>query len=334
MRSLPVLRRDRLPGGLRRHPQRAAAGRAGDGVGRRPRVRADARARRGRRPASTRSSSRCTRIPTARSPTAPRACGSTTCRRCSAPARRARPRGARRRRRRDDRRASGARAACSTSSSPALTRAARRASARRSIARSSSCSRAAARWSSPGIGKSGLVGRKIAATFASTGTPAFFLHAGEGEPRRPRHARARRRRARAVVQRRDRGAPAPAAARAAPRRPAHRAHRRAGVDARRAPPTSSLDVSVPRRRARSAWRRRRARRRRWRSATRSRWRCSRSAASRPRTSRCSIPAARSAAGSLRVEDLMHRDDALPRRAASGASLEDTHRARSAASGSA
>jgi arabinose-5-phosphate isomerase len=31
-----------------------------------------------------------------------------------------------------------------------------------------------------GIGKSGIVGRKVAATFASTGTPAFFLHAGEG----------------------------------------------------------------------------------------------------------------------------------------------------------
>lgn len=30
-----------------------------------------------------------------------------------------------------------------------------------------------------GMGKSGLVGRKIAATFASTGTPAFFLHPGE-----------------------------------------------------------------------------------------------------------------------------------------------------------
>ncbi|MFN8544163.1 MAG: KpsF/GutQ family sugar-phosphate isomerase [Candidatus Binatia bacterium] len=31
-----------------------------------------------------------------------------------------------------------------------------------------------------GVGKSGLVARKIAATLASTGTPAFFLHAGEG----------------------------------------------------------------------------------------------------------------------------------------------------------
>ena len=31
-----------------------------------------------------------------------------------------------------------------------------------------------------GIGKSGLVGRKIAATFSSTGTPAFYLHPVEG----------------------------------------------------------------------------------------------------------------------------------------------------------
>jgi arabinose-5-phosphate isomerase len=30
-----------------------------------------------------------------------------------------------------------------------------------------------------GIGKSGHVGQKIAATFASTGTPAFFVHSGE-----------------------------------------------------------------------------------------------------------------------------------------------------------
>jgi arabinose-5-phosphate isomerase len=30
-----------------------------------------------------------------------------------------------------------------------------------------------------GMGKSGLIGRKVAATFASTGTPSFFLHASE-----------------------------------------------------------------------------------------------------------------------------------------------------------
>src|ERR1700749_3229194 len=30
-----------------------------------------------------------------------------------------------------------------------------------------------------GIGKSGIIGKKIAATLASTGTPSFFLHPGE-----------------------------------------------------------------------------------------------------------------------------------------------------------
>ncbi|MDP2276766.1 MAG: SIS domain-containing protein, partial [Nitrospirota bacterium] len=30
-----------------------------------------------------------------------------------------------------------------------------------------------------GMGKSGLVGKKIAATLASTGTPAFFMHPAE-----------------------------------------------------------------------------------------------------------------------------------------------------------
>ena len=31
-----------------------------------------------------------------------------------------------------------------------------------------------------GMGKSGIIGQKIAATMASTGTPAFFVHPGEG----------------------------------------------------------------------------------------------------------------------------------------------------------
>ncbi|MGO8565389.1 SIS domain-containing protein, partial [Rhizobium ruizarguesonis] len=30
-----------------------------------------------------------------------------------------------------------------------------------------------------GVGKSGHIGAKLAATFASTGTPAFFVHAAE-----------------------------------------------------------------------------------------------------------------------------------------------------------
>ena len=36
-----------------------------------------------------------------------------------------------------------------------------------------------------GMGKSGIIGRKIAATLASTGTPSFFLHPAEAMPRSP-----------------------------------------------------------------------------------------------------------------------------------------------------
>ena len=42
-----------------------------------------------------------------------------------------------------------------------------------------------------GMGKSGLIGRKIAATFSSTGTPSVFLHPGRGRPRRSGHVDAR-----------------------------------------------------------------------------------------------------------------------------------------------
>ena len=40
-----------------------------------------------------------------------------------------------------------------------------------------------------GIGKSGHIGKKLAATFASTGTPAFFRPPGGSPARRSRHAR-------------------------------------------------------------------------------------------------------------------------------------------------
>src|SRR6476620_9985891 len=33
-----------------------------------------------------------------------------------------------------------------------------------------------------GLGKSGHIGRKVAATFASPGTPAFFVHAAAASP--------------------------------------------------------------------------------------------------------------------------------------------------------
>ena len=38
-----------------------------------------------------------------------------------------------------------------------------------------------------GIGKSGIICKKIAATLASTGTPAFFLHPTEAQSRRSWH---------------------------------------------------------------------------------------------------------------------------------------------------
>ena len=57
-----------------------------------------------------------------------------------------------------------------------------------------------------GMGKSGHVARKIAATLASTGTPSFFVHPGEAGARRPRHDHRCRHRARAVLLRRKRRA--------------------------------------------------------------------------------------------------------------------------------
>ena len=43
-----------------------------------------------------------------------------------------------------------------------------------------------------GIGKSGHIGRKIAATLASTGTPAYFVHPAEAKPWRPGYVIQRR----------------------------------------------------------------------------------------------------------------------------------------------
>jgi D-arabinose 5-phosphate isomerase GutQ len=146
-----------------------------------------------------------------------------------------------------------------------------------------------------GVGKSGLVGRKIAATFASTGTPALFLHASEGshgdlgvlargdllvaasysgETKELLHLLP-------LVQRLEipllvlTGAPASSLGRAA---------------------DVTLDASVPEEACRWGWHPPRARRRRWPSATRWPSRCSRSAASRPKTSGSSTLPGRSGAG--------------------------------------
>ena len=37
-----------------------------------------------------------------------------------------------------------------------------------------------------GMGKSGIIARKIAATLSSTGTPALYMHPGGSRTRRPR----------------------------------------------------------------------------------------------------------------------------------------------------
>ncbi len=41
-----------------------------------------------------------------------------------------------------------------------------------------------------GMGKSGHIARKVASTMSSTGTAAYFVTSGRGEPRRPRHGHA------------------------------------------------------------------------------------------------------------------------------------------------
>ena len=159
-----------------------------------------------------------------------------------------------------------------------------------------------------GIGKSGLICRKIAATLASTGTPATFLHAaeaahgdfgvvGKGDVV-----------ARALAQRRDRRDRAPAAADQAPRPAAHRPHRRADLDAGARRRRRARRRASPRRPARSAWRRPPARPRRWRSATRWRWRCSSATASGRATSPRCIPAGSLGRRLLKVERPHARGD--------------------------
>ncbi len=56
-----------------------------------------------------------------------------------------------------------------------------------------------------GLGKSGHIGRKIAATFASTGTPGVFRACRRSRPRRSRHDHPRRRHPGAVMVRRAAG---------------------------------------------------------------------------------------------------------------------------------
>ena len=164
-----------------------------------------------------------------------------------------------------------------------------------------------------GMGKSGHIARKIAATLASTGTPAFFLHPGEAS-----HGDI------GMITRGDvllalsnSGETAEVLAllphAQAAGDAADRADRQRRLDAGAAPPTCIWTWACRRRPARTTWRRPPAPRRRWSWAMRWRSRCSRRAASRPTTLRARHPG-----GSLgrrlllHVEDIMRRDEALPR----------------------
>ena len=73
-----------------------------------------------------------------------------------------------------------------------------------------------------GMGKSGHVGRKVAATLASTGTPALLRSSRRSEPRRSRHGDARRRRSRDLELGRERRAGRDRAGDQASRRHLHR----------------------------------------------------------------------------------------------------------------
>ena len=185
MRSLAVHGRVRLPGRLRRRPQRAAAGRPGQRVGRPAPVHPPAGARRGRGRRRRACSWRCTRIPTAPSATARTPTRSPSCRRCSPSCMRI------------DAAARG-KLTAAPRAPPAAPRARRCGAARRVLAIEIAALEAVAsrlderferavellaacrgKVVVTGIGKSGLICRKIAATLASTGTPAIFLHAAE-----------------------------------------------------------------------------------------------------------------------------------------------------------
>ena len=80
-----------------------------------------------------------------------------------------------------------------------------------------------------GIGKSGHIARKLAATLASTGTPAFFVHPAEASHGDLGMITRRRCRRDAVELRRDRRAPAADAAPEAPGREDRRADRQRAV---------------------------------------------------------------------------------------------------------
>ena len=181
VRAFPDAARAGLAGDLRRHPQPAAARRAATGSRPAWRSTSSRLPPRASRRAWTACSWRSTKIPPAPRATRPTRCGSTCSSRSSAnwcaSTRRARSRPGPR----DD--AAGTRASpwpggCSQPRprrSSTLEQRPRRA-LHHAVEILKSC---AGRVIVTGMGKSGIVCRKIAATLSSTGTPAFFLHPAE-----------------------------------------------------------------------------------------------------------------------------------------------------------
>ena len=176
-----------------------------------------------------------------------------------------------------------------------------RASTRASTAPSSSSSPAPGRVVVTGMGKSGLIGQKISATLASTGTPSLFLHPAEAIHGDLGPHRQGRRRARHLLQRRHRGDPgARPAGEARWASPLVALTGQPALRAGRAPPTCTSTSRSARRPARSASRPPPPPPPPWPWATRWPWRSWSGAASRWTTSRCSTRAdawARSCCGS-------------------------------------
>ena len=162
-------------------------------------------------------------------------------------------------------------------------------------ARSRCWPRSAGRVVVTGMGKSGHVARKIAATLASTGTPALYVHPAEASHGdlgmiTPQDAVLALSNSGETTELRDlilytRRFAIPLLGHGRPARRARSPRR----------PTSSCCCRRSARPARWAWRRPPRPPACWRWATRWRWRCSSGAASRRATSPCSIRAASSAA---------------------------------------
>ncbi len=209
MRSLAVLGELELPGRLRRRPQRAAARRPGRRVGRTAAVHPAVGTRRGggrrrrrvpRDPRGSRSRPRATAPTRIRSPScrrcSPSWCASMPLSRKASSARRAPRRPA-------DSESAEARPPRARHRNRRLQAVRERLDARfdRAVELLAACR---GKVVVTGIGKSGLICRKIAATLASTGTAGHLPARRRGRARRLRHRRQGRRGAGPLAQRRGR----------------------------------------------------------------------------------------------------------------------------------